>query len=259
MLTTDSFASAQPLRHVDESSALLQFKQTFSMDEFASRDPFAYPKAFKTLAITCCKGNYQFHHCPPSFIISDNRLTREIPPLICRLSSLYRLDLLSNNLTGSILPCLSNLSDCLSILNLKEYEKILNIFTAIDFSSNKFKGEIPESIGKLKRLQLLKLSNNDLSGEISSCLGNPIKLESLDFSQNMLSGEIPQNLAFLTFLGFLNVSNNHLIGPFHKGKNSIHLRTIPMRGSRIMQISFVKEMCKGRGTTTIATIKLKAR
>ncbi|KAL7218739.1 hypothetical protein ACSBR2_011922 [Camellia fascicularis] len=28
-----------------------------------------------------------------------------------------------------------------------EYEKILNIFTAIDFSSNKFKGEIPESIG----------------------------------------------------------------------------------------------------------------
>ncbi|KAI8010645.1 Receptor-like protein Cf-9 [Camellia lanceoleosa] len=34
----------KPLCHADESSALLQFKQTFSIDEFASPDPFAYPK-----------------------------------------------------------------------------------------------------------------------------------------------------------------------------------------------------------------------
>ncbi|CAL5391026.1 unnamed protein product [Camellia sinensis] len=100
----------------------------------------------------------------------------------------------------------------------REYEKILNIFIAIDFSSNKFKGEIPESIGNLKGLQLLNLSNNDLSGGIPSYLANLTKLESLDLSQNKLSGELPQQLVLLTFLAFLNVSNNHLTGPIPQGK-----------------------------------------
>ncbi|KAL7218725.1 hypothetical protein ACSBR2_011908 [Camellia fascicularis] len=99
-----------------------------------------------------------------------------------------------------------------------EYEKILNIFIAINFSSNKFKGKIPKSIGNLKGLQLLNLSNNDLSEGITSCLGNLINLESLDLSQNKLSRKIPQQLALLTFLEFLNLSNNHLIGPIPNGK-----------------------------------------
>ncbi|XP_028081679.1 receptor-like protein 43 [Camellia sinensis] len=67
-----------------------------------------------------------------------------------------------------------------------EYQEIPNIFTAIDLSSNKFEGEIPEFIGNLKGLQL--------------------------------SGEIPQQLVLLTFLEFLNVSNNHLTGPIPHGK-----------------------------------------
>ncbi|GMP53680.1 hypothetical protein CsSME_00019076 [Camellia sinensis var. sinensis] len=98
-----------------------------------------------------------------------------------------------------------------------EYKQILNIFTAIDLSSNKFEGEIPEFIGNLKGLQVLNLSNNDLSGRIPSCLGNLTNLESLDLSQNKLSGEIPQQLALLTFLEFLNVSNNNLTGPIPHG------------------------------------------
>ncbi|KAL7218695.1 hypothetical protein ACSBR2_011878 [Camellia fascicularis] len=100
----------------------------------------------------------------------------------------------------------------------REYEKILNIFIAIDFSSNKFKEEIPESIGNVEGLQLLNLSNNDLSGGIPSYLANLTKLESLDLSQNKLSGELPQQLVLLTFLAFLNVSNNHLTGPIPQWK-----------------------------------------
>ncbi|KAL8116393.1 hypothetical protein AgCh_022766 [Apium graveolens] len=45
-----------------------------------------------------------------------------------------------------------------------DYDKILNVFTAIDLSSNKFTGQIPESLGSLVALQLLNLSNNDLTG-----------------------------------------------------------------------------------------------
>lgn len=98
------------------------------------------------------------------------------------------------------------------------YEKILNIFAAIDLSSNKFKGQIPESIKTLKGLHLLNLSNNDLVGSIPSSFGNLMELESLDLSRNKLTGEIPQSLGLLTFLAFFNVSFNQLSGPIPQGK-----------------------------------------
>ncbi|RVW94838.1 Receptor like protein 42 [Vitis vinifera] len=86
------------------------------------------------------------------------------------------------------------------------YEKIPDIFTAADLSSNKFEGEMAECIGKAKGLHLLNLSNNALSGQIPTSLVNLMELEVLDLSQNKLSGEIPQQLVQLTFLEFFNVS-----------------------------------------------------
>ncbi|XP_017251211.2 receptor like protein 22 [Daucus carota subsp. sativus] len=100
----------------------------------------------------------------------------------------------------------------------REYNKIPNIFTAIDLSSNKFTGKVPESLGSLKALQLLDLSNNDLTGPIPPSLGNLTQLESLDLSRNKLSGVIPQQLAAqLNFLSFFNVSHNNLTGRIPQG------------------------------------------
>ncbi|KAL4654911.1 hypothetical protein ACB092_01G414000 [Castanea dentata] len=100
------------------------------------------------------------------------------------------------------------------------YMKVQELFTALDFSSNRFVGDIPESIGNLnlKGLRLLNISNNILTGHIPQSLINFVDLESLDLSQNKLFGEIPQNLTQLTFLAFFNVSNNHLMGPIPQGK-----------------------------------------
>ncbi|XP_062153782.1 receptor-like protein 35 [Alnus glutinosa] len=98
------------------------------------------------------------------------------------------------------------------------YEKVLELFIAIDFSSNKFVGEVPKSIENLKGVQLLNLSNNYLNGPIPPSLGNLLALEALDLSQNKLSGEIPQQLTQLTFLGFFDVSHNNLTGPIPQGK-----------------------------------------
>ncbi|KAJ9678825.1 hypothetical protein PVL29_020889 [Vitis rotundifolia] len=98
------------------------------------------------------------------------------------------------------------------------YEKIPDIFIAIDFSGNNFKGQIPTSIGNLKGLHLLNLEGNNLTGHIPSSLGNLTQLESLDLSQNQLSGEIPLQLTGITFLAFFNVSHNHLTGPIPQGK-----------------------------------------
>ena len=98
-----------------------------------------------------------------------------------------------------------------------EFVKILNTFTTIDLSSNKFQGEIPECIGNLNSLRGLNLSHNDLRGHIPLSFRNLKMLESLDLSSNKLSGQIPQQLTSLTFLSFLNLSQNHLTGFIPQG------------------------------------------
>ena len=98
-----------------------------------------------------------------------------------------------------------------------EFVKILNTFTTIDFSSNKFQGVIPECIGNLNSLRGLNLSHNYLTGHIPLSFKNFKMLESLDLSSNNLSGRIPQELTSLTFLEVLNLSQNHLTGFIPQG------------------------------------------
>lgn len=52
----------------------------------------------------------------------------------------------------------------------------------------------------------------ELTGSISSSLGNVTGIESLDLSGNKHSGEIPAELVQLTFLSVFNISNNFLTG-----------------------------------------------
>ncbi|EXC34882.1 Receptor-like protein 12 [Morus notabilis] len=101
-------------------------------------------------------------------------------------------------------------------LNL-HYGRIQEILVVIDFSSNRFQGEIPHCIGDLQGLRLLNLSNNNLNGRIPYSFGNMTSLESIDLSRNKLSGEIPRSLVELTFLAFFNVSNNLLTGRIPQG------------------------------------------
>ncbi|KAL6315417.1 hypothetical protein AAG906_000530 [Vitis piasezkii] len=98
-----------------------------------------------------------------------------------------------------------------------EFVKMLNTFTTIDLSSNKFQGKIPKSIGNLNSLRGLNLSHNNLGGHIPPPLGNLKSLESLDLSSNKLIGRIPQELTSLTFLEVLNISQNNLTGFIPRG------------------------------------------
>ncbi|XP_028125550.1 receptor-like protein 6 isoform X2 [Camellia sinensis] len=98
-----------------------------------------------------------------------------------------------------------------------ELSRILTVLSIIDFSRNKFQGEIPKSIGKLNSLRGLNLSHNNLEGRIPTSLGNLKNLESLDLSSNKFVGEIPQQLKSLTFLEVLNLSNNQLAGLIPQG------------------------------------------
>ena len=98
-----------------------------------------------------------------------------------------------------------------------EFVKILNTFTTIDLSSNKFQGEILECIGNLNSLRGLNLSHNYLRGRITLSFKNLKMLESLDLFSNKLSRRIPQELTSLTFLEVLNIFQNHLIGFIPQG------------------------------------------
>ncbi|CAL5394631.1 unnamed protein product [Camellia sinensis] len=107
------------------------------------------------------------------------------------------------------------------VVMIKGYEielsRILIVLSIIDFSRNKFQGEIPKFIGRLKSLRGLNLSHNNLEGRIPTSLGNLKNLESLDLSSNKFVGEIPQQLKSLTFLEVLNLSDNQLAGPIPQG------------------------------------------
>ncbi|XP_042511714.1 receptor-like protein 34 [Macadamia integrifolia] len=114
----------------------------------------------------------------------------------------------------------SSLADLIYEVKLKivskgislEMEKVIETFTTINLSYNKFRGNISVAIGELRALMGLNFSANDLTGQIPSSLAQLTMLESLDLSKNILSREIPQRLGSLTFLAVLNLSPNHFTG-----------------------------------------------
>ncbi|MED6200839.1 hypothetical protein PIB30_089210 [Stylosanthes scabra] len=78
------------------------------------------------------------------------------------------------------------MSNKVFVMNYKELQHFYYM-VAIDLSSNKISGIIPDVMGELKSLVLLNLSNNMLSGNIPSSLQKLSNLEAL----NNLSGNIP--------------------------------------------------------------------
>ncbi|KAM3743831.1 hypothetical protein ACB098_06G004700 [Castanea mollissima] len=173
--------------------------------------------------------------------LHSNNFHGQIPDELCALSSLQILDLSHNKLSGSIPKCVnnfitmaknnnSNLAFYFYVLSLDpsnwpfesellvikgnslEYSTTLGLVNIIDLSNNNLTGEIPKEVASLQGLQSLNLSFNILTGRIPENIGDMRSIESIDFSINQLSGQIPQSMSSLTFLSHLNLSNNNLIG-----------------------------------------------
>ncbi|KAF7005460.1 hypothetical protein CFC21_020583 [Triticum aestivum] len=83
-------------------------------------------------------------------------------------------------------------------------------------SNNNLTGEIPTSMGRLPWLGLLDLSSNKLEGHIPSELGNLIFLFQLSLADNLLNGSIPQEIGALSNLELLDLSSNNLSGMVHE-------------------------------------------
>ncbi|NUM44874.1 MAG: hypothetical protein HUU38_09205 [Anaerolineales bacterium] len=116
--------------------------------------------------------------------------------VVCEDGHVIWLNLLSNNLSGSIPSELSNLTH-LDILQL---------------SNNQLTGSIPPEIGDLTNLTRLFILYNQLSGNIPSQIGNLTNLVDLSLVGNQLSGSIPPELGNLINVNYLNLDDNQLSG-----------------------------------------------
>ena len=140
--------------------------------------------------ITLSKG------CVTRLEMTSNNLTGSLPPELGNLAKLEVLRLGENNLTGSIPPQLGGLSDL----------KMLMLY------SNGLTGPIPPELGRLADLQFLYLDYNELSGSLPREFGSLVSLEVLRLYGNKLTGPIPPEWGGLANLNQLYVQSNSLTG-----------------------------------------------
>ncbi|XP_039139759.1 systemin receptor SR160-like [Dioscorea cayenensis subsp. rotundata] len=92
-----------------------------------------------------------------------------------------------------------------------------------------------DSVCKLSSLQVLSLTNNQITGAIPELISNCQNLAYLNLSCNMLHGTIPASLSRLKNLRSLDISNNYLIGPiphFEQDIELTYLKTMESRTAR---------------------------
>ncbi|XP_052138099.1 receptor kinase-like protein Xa21 [Oryza glaberrima] len=87
----------------------------------------------------------------------------------------------------------------------------LTFLRTLNLSTNHFSGQIPP-LNHLRKIQILDLSSNSLTGAIPDTLTNCSSLTILDLNINSLSGEIPLKIGLLSNLSGLFLSVNNLTG-----------------------------------------------
>jgi Leucine-rich repeat (LRR) protein len=136
--------------------------------------------------------------------IQANHLTGPIPVSISKLTALQQLDLSFNRLTGPIPQSLAEL------MQLREF--VIN--------DNRLTGNLPD-LGSMKRIEIARLNNNLLSGDLKFSLkvGDLNYLKELSFQNNELNGVVPGEDLRLLFVYRISHLTVHSYA-----KQRIHLR-----------------------------------
>ncbi|XP_061352303.1 receptor-like protein 6 [Gastrolobium bilobum] len=142
------------------------------------------------------------------------------PKFLERVQNLQELDLSNNKIHGKI-PKWFNEKLLLSWKDIQY----------IDLSFNMLQGDLPiPPYG----IQFFSVSNNNLTGDISSTICNASSLYVLNLAHNNLSGMIPQCLGTFPYLSVLDLQMNNLHGRiprnFSKGNA---FQTIKLNGNRL--------------------------
>ncbi|OIW15303.1 hypothetical protein TanjilG_10743 [Lupinus angustifolius] len=202
--------------------------------------------------------------------LSQNGFSGQVPDSIGNLPSLKMLNLSANGFTGNLPESMANLSNLLALdvsqnsmsgglplwIFKSGVEKVLvsesrpsggmkstfyslaevaiQSIQVLDLSDNAFSGEITSAIAALSSLQFLNLSNNSLGGSIPAAIGELKTLEGLDLSCNNLSGYIPWEIGGVMMLKELRLEKNSLVGKIPSSiENCSSLSTLNLSQNRL--------------------------
>ncbi|KAM4078944.1 hypothetical protein ACB094_09G078200 [Castanea mollissima] len=214
-----------------------------SINYTGTASPLSFPN-FRTFKLASCNLStfpdfLRNQFTLNSLDLSQNRIHGEIPSWIWQLKSLMYLNLSHNHLVTLQGPLL-NLPPELIVLDLHsnklqgQLPHLPPNVTYLDFSKNNFSSVIPTSIGiSLISTIFLSLSSNKFYGDIPQSLCNGTYLRVLDLSNNSLNGTIPQCFyAMNETLGVLNLRRNHLSGTISdKFPGNCGLQTLSLNGN----------------------------
>ncbi|KAF7825738.1 Receptor-like protein 12 [Senna tora] len=219
---TNSFSSVQPpLCHEDESSSLLQFRQSLDIAKFASDSTLSFPKTVSwTQSTDCCSWDGVECDEQTGHVIGLDLSRSQLYGSIGSNSSLFhlfhlqRLNLSDNHFNYSQIP--SSLGH-------------LSRLTHLDLSSSMFYGEIPHEISQLSKLLVLNLSCNFVAANpqinllqlkqqsFRSIIQNLTYLEKLYLGYVNISSPIPTSLTNLSSLQALDLTSTGVYGEFPIG------------------------------------------
>ncbi|KAF7819655.1 inactive LRR receptor-like serine/threonine-protein kinase BIR2 [Senna tora] len=111
-----------------------------------------------------------------NLVLNGMNLSGQVPDSLKYCGSLQKLDLGSNDFSGTI-PT--------------EICTWLPFLVSLDLSSNRLSGSIPVTLGNCTYLNELSLSNNQLSGGIPYEFGSLSRLSKFSVANNQLTGTIP--------------------------------------------------------------------
>ncbi|KAI6671398.1 hypothetical protein NL676_006283 [Syzygium grande] len=192
--------------------------------------------------------------------LNSNSLGGELPDKLANLASLQELDMSQNSyLEGRLPKSLGSLCD-LSVLKLsvnKITGKITDFINGLarcndsklenlDLGNNKLFGNLPDSLGNLKKLRYLNIRSCQLGPEFPTWLKNQNDLRTVVMNNANISGTIPNWFFQLNLqLDELNVGYNRLTGEpptslmFVDDQSNVYLRSnlyegpLPMWSSNV--------------------------
>ncbi|KAH7667422.1 Non-specific serine/threonine protein kinase protein [Dioscorea alata] len=210
--------------------------------------------------------------------LNSNKFTGRLPASLGRLANLYWLDIAENQLTGP-LPVSRNKAPGLDLLlktkhfhfNKNQLSGTIpdNLFSSemslihLLLDGNNFTGNIPQSIGYMQSLEVLRLDKNSLKGPVPTNLNNLTKVNELDLSNNTfdsseapawftklpsltalviehgrLQGQVPQKLFSIPQLQDVILDNNEFNGTLDMGDSiSQQLQTVNFQNNLLTSVT----------------------